>query len=75
MGILDDARAATGGSGPHRLMPRLLEQMSDEDRAETEAALADPTVSNRGLARALTNRGYPISESAINKWRNDNGYR
>ena len=59
-----------------RVIPRILAALDDDDRQALQAAIEDPLrfPANR-LAKYLTDRGFPISHSAISNWRIEHGYR
>lgn len=67
--LLDAARAESGNTGPRSDVDKAAERMPPNLRAEFAAALADDTISARGLSRALKARDYLVSEASIMHWR------
>lgn len=58
--ISKDTRCAIG---------RQYDNLSEEDRALLTAALAEPTVSNFGIARWLKARGFTTTDSTVSTHR------
>jgi hypothetical protein len=54
----------------HKLV-RVLKELPDDEQEALEGALADPTFSSAGLARALRAGGHPIGESSVKRFRKD----
>ena len=54
-----------------RLVDRILQDMTPEDRDDLLKALAMPHVSSRKIARLLTQRGHRVSPSSIQDYRNE----
>lgn len=48
---------------------RIINSVDDATRAEIEAALADPSLSNAHLARAFTLLGHRIGDGAVQRHR------
>lgn len=47
----------------------ILGSMDEEDRASLRAALCDSGVQTQRVAHVLTERGWPVSWSAVKNWR------
>lgn len=63
------SKALNDAATSHRKRSKLeviLDGMSKRDADDLRAALADTSLSNAVIARALTNEGHAISESAVN---------
>lgn len=54
-----------------RLVDRILQDMTPEDRDDLLRALAMPHIGSRKIARLLTQRGYQVSASSIQDYRNE----
>ena len=70
MSFLDDVAAEAIGTSQCRTC-RYLAEMDAKLRAEVVEALAS-NAAGAHIARALTKRGYPISETALRAHRNEN---
>lgn len=57
----------TGLNKPKCHVAKVLESLSDEDRADLLAALEQRELRATVIAKVLTNRGYPISEFSIRR--------
>lgn len=55
-GLSDEARASAGHRGPRCSVQELLNYLPGEAAEHVEKALADPTLTNPGIFRALKNR-------------------
>jgi hypothetical protein len=70
VGLIDDARAAQRASnGTRCTVSKVREAMPEEDRAEYDEALNDPTIPATILSRVLRDRGYEISGQPIARHR------
>lgn len=69
MGLLDEAIAASVPYSPRTRLDEIREMMDEDERIELDAALAHPKITHTALAKALTDRGYPINESAVRRHR------
>jgi hypothetical protein len=69
--LVAQAHELTGRQGPKRDALLVADQMPADLRAEFAAAINDHTVPAAGLARAVTARGYKISEQSISRFRLD----
>lgn len=67
-GFLEEAVARTGRRYGCKLGD-LLEAMPPDLRADVEAALALDHISNKAIAEALSNRGYPLAEDSVRRHR------
>ena len=47
----------------------ILTELDDEDRATLQRVLADQSISIRAVARVLTDSGYVVSETSVNRHR------
>lgn len=54
---------------PHTAVDRALGQLSKQDRAKFEAALAHPNVKHTKIAERFNARGIEISDSAVRRYR------
>lgn len=57
----------TSQKKPKCHVAKVLESLSDEDRADLLAALEQPDLRSTVIAKVLTNRGYPVSEFSIRR--------
>lgn len=64
-GLADVIRGEHRQGGMTQLVPKILAGLDSADRADLEAALADPTVSGGAIGRALRARGIRVSDAAI----------
>lgn len=55
------------------IVERILEELSGDDRAALEAALADPSLSHIAIARVLTANGYQVGRTAVGDYRRTRG--
>ena len=69
--LVAQAHDLTGRQGPKRDVHLVADQMPADLRAEFVAAINDPTVPAAGLARAVTARGFKISDQSISRFRLD----
>ena len=69
--LVAQAHDLTGRQGPKRDVLLVADQMPADLRAEFVAAINDRNVPAAGLARAVTKRGYKISEQSISRFRLD----
>ena len=60
-GLLDDIRAINTDARPNGcVVARVMERLSEKDKADLVIALADPGVMHVAIARALINRGHDV---------------
>ena len=60
-GLLDDIQTLNTHARPNGcVVARVMQELSDADQADLEAALADPGVMHVAIARALINRGHDV---------------
>jgi hypothetical protein len=71
--LIADARALSEPQRAKSKVYLVADTMPDALRAELAEALADRTVTVPGLAKALRARGYDLSESSIQHFR-ERGY-
>ena len=69
--LVAQAHDLTGRQGPRRDVEAVADLMPADLRAEFVAAVNDRTVPAAGLARAVTARGYKISDQSISRFRLD----
>lgn len=71
MTLLDDIGAAQRRPGPKGCgVSSVLASLDAKDRADLEAALADPTYQGQAIARALTARGFDVAGLTVQRHRN-----
>lgn len=60
-GLLDDIQALNADARPNGcVVARVMESLSEKDKAGLVIALADPGVMHVAIARALINRGHDV---------------
>ena len=69
MGLLDEIKSARPKVGGRCSIPMFLDSLSDKDRADVEAALADPTIAATAIAKVLQARGHNMSASTLQRHR------
>jgi hypothetical protein len=75
MSLLDVIRGETRTSGPRCSVALIRDEMSDEDRANLDAALDDKTINGTAIARALLHPEYvakyrtPVSDYSVQQHR------
>lgn len=70
MGLKDALAAnAVRKKGPICKVCLTLKAMSDEDRADLQAAMDDPVFAATGISRALKSEGYEVSDQMIQRHR------
>jgi hypothetical protein len=69
MSLLSELEKVTPAGREHPLMQKILDRMSEEDRAEMEEIRVMPDVSNWRLTQVLKGRGFKVSEGAVANWR------
>ena len=66
MGLLDEIGEEQARTQPNRCpVAKVLPEMAKDDRADLEAALANPALRHVAIARALDRRGHRVSDKAI----------
>lgn len=70
MGLLDELEQEEEGRKPTSLVEKIIRELGDEG-AELEEALRNEKFSNTVIARILTRRGFPVSESSIRRYRHN----
>lgn len=74
MGLADAIQAQRGKpSGRMPVVEQIRAQLDGDDLEVFNAALLDESLPAARLAKALTEEGYPISDSAIHAWRRKHG--
>lgn len=63
--VSENIRTPNDGCG----MVRILHTMSDQDRADVEKALADPTIAASAIDRALRKNGHQTSGNMVRRHR------
>jgi hypothetical protein len=71
MSFADALAKAAPPAKPLRV-DEVLDALDADTATEVRAALADPAVKSRQLARAFDHIGHPVSETAVNTWRRRN---
>lgn len=69
MSDLHEEMSRTSSSAPKLRIDAILEAMDDDDKASLLAALNDDGVQNQRISHVLTDRGWPVSWSAVRNWR------
>ena len=69
MTLLDDIKAETTGAGPRCTVALLLAGLTDDDRADLTAALANPSIPSSAIHRVLHKRGYAIADTTLHRHR------
>ena len=60
-GLLDDIQALNTDARPNGcVVARVMESLSEKDKADLVIALDDPSVMHVAIARALINRGHDV---------------
>jgi len=66
VGLLDEITAEQEKTQPNRCpVAKVLPDLSKEDRADLEAAMANPALRHVAIARALDSRGLRVGEKGI----------
>lgn len=61
MGLLEEIHQTNDATRPNLcVVHQILDEMSDTDRKDLEAALADVSITHVAIARVLHQRGYPV---------------
>ena len=69
MGLLDDIKNAQPRKGSKCSVPALLAALDKEDRADIEAAMADPVIASTSIVAILQREGHKIGISTIQRHR------
>lgn len=69
MSLLADIAAQASVKGPRCSVALTLLSMTDEDATDLRAALVNPAFTTSAIARALKNRGIPLTEHPIQRHR------
>ena len=60
-GLLNDIQAINADARPNGcVVARVMESLTEKDKADLVIALADPSVMHVAIARALINRGHDV---------------
>lgn len=66
MGLLDDITTEQEKTQPNRCpVAKVMPDLSAEDRADLEAAMANPAIRHVAIARALEARGLRVGDKGI----------
>lgn len=69
MSLLDVLTAPIPRTEPKSKVAAILLAVTPEERAALEKALRDPEWTHERLAEVLTDKGYPVAEASVRRYR------